>query len=509
MSMPDTAPPLGAGAGGSCAADLSSAAALADAGISAAGEPADGAGLVAFRRELLGCFTRRGDALLGLADAMLCTRGPVLSPAELSLEPEFDRGYGSAYEGLAEGRVEEVAFRRLLAGRIAPARPAEPLMFAADTTALPRPDAAYADERTMVLSRRTGGDVVLPGWNYSILVGVGWGDSSWVDPLDARRLRPGEDHTAVTLGQVRALLADLDVAGRLPAAGPPPLFLFDSGNDASALAYELAGGRAGHQAQVLVRLNPRRVFRGDPDPRPLGRRGRTARHGRRLPLATGKEAERPAPDAELTATSDRHGTVRVRAWHAMHQELGREGRWARWPAGRELPIVRGSVIQVSVERLPGGRKPHQDMWLFHAAPAGAEPDLDLLWKAYLRRFDQEHFHRFVKVYLGLGSAHLASAQASDRWVQLVMAAYAQLRMASALTDDMRRPWQPKLPDGAVPSPYRTRLAFRRLRATIGSPARPAKFSRPGPGRPKGSKNRPKAPCPPYRKTTKPDVSHTE
>jgi len=507
MSMPDTAPPAAAGVGGSSAADLSAVAAVV---AEVLGAKSASAAAPALRAVAAGALADAGiSAAREPADAVLCAQGPVLSPAELSLEPEFGRCYGSAYAALAEGRVEEAALRRLLAGRVAPARPGEPLMFAADTTSLPRPDAAYADGRTMVLSRRKGGDVVLPGWNYSILVGVGWGGSSWVDPLDARRLRPGEDHTAVTLGQVRTLLADLAAAGRLPAGGPPPLFLFDSGNDASALAYELAGGRAGHRAQVLVRLNPRRVFRGDPDPRPAGKKGRTARHGRRLPLAKDKEAERPAPDAELTAASDRHGKVAVRVWRDMHQELGRDGHWAAWPPDVDPPVVRGTVIQVSVEKLPGGRKPHKDMWLFHAAPPGAEPDIDLLWKAYLRRFDQEHFHRFAKVYLGLGAARLASAKATDRWVQLVMAAYAQLRVASTLTDDMRRPWQPKLPDGAVPSPYRTRLAFRRLRAKIGSPAQPAKFSRPGPGRPKGSKNRPKAPCPPYRKTVKPDACHTE
>ncbi len=120
----------------------------------------------------------------------------------------------------------------------------------------------------------------------------------------------------------------------------------------------------------------------------------------------------------------------------------------------------------------------------------------------------EHFHRFAKVYLGLRAAHLASAEATDRWVQLVLAAYAQLRLASTMAGDLRRPWQPRLPEGTVPSPYRTRLAFRRLRAKIGSPAGPAKFSRPGPGRPKGSKNRPKDLCPPHRKNVKADASHT-
>src|SRR5215468_1926932 len=150
----------------------------------------------------------------------------------------------------------------------------------------------------------------------------------------------------------------------------------------------------------------------------------------------------------------------------------------------------------------------KDIWLFHSAPPGVQPDLDLLWKAYLRRFDQEHFHRFAKVYLGLRAAHLASAAATDRWVHLVLAAYAQLRIACTLASDLRRPWHPKPEPDTVLSPYRTRLGFRRLRAQHGSPAQSPKFSRPGPGRPKGSKNQPKAPCPPHRKTTKTDTVHS-
>ncbi|WP_239372474.1 hypothetical protein [Frankia sp. Cj5] len=120
-----------------------------------------------------------------------------------------------------------------------------------------------------------------------------------------------------------------------------------------------------------------------------------------------------------------------------------------------------------------------------------------------------NFHRFAKVYLGLRAVHLASAQATDRWVQLTIAAYAQLRMASTLVDDLRRPWQSKPAPGTVLSPYRTRLGFRRLRAKIGSPTKPAKFSRPGPGRPKGSTNRPKSTCPPHRTSTKGERSHVE
>ena len=48
----------------------------------------------------------------------------------------------------------------------------------------------------------------------------------------------------------------------------------------------------------------------------------------------------------------------------------------------------GTVTQVTVEHLPHARTAHKDLWLWHADPPAA--DVDLLRKAYLRRFDQEH-----------------------------------------------------------------------------------------------------------------------
>jgi hypothetical protein len=448
-------------------------------------------------------MTRRGDALFELTDAMLCAQGPVASPVELSMEPEFCRGHGSVYAALARGCVEQSVLCRLLAGLVAPPRPGEPLMFAVDTTSLARPDAVYADQLTMVQVRGKGGDVFLPGWSYSVLVGVGWGASSWVDPVGAVRLAPGDDHTRVTVGQVRQLAADLVATGAQRADMLAPLVMFDAGYDATAIGYEL--GDAG--VQTLTRLSSRRVFYCQPPPRPAGKRGAPARHGARLSLSDA--GDRPPADHELSAVSERYGKVRVQAWHNMHQQLGRSGHWADWPAGKPLPIVAGTVLRISVERLPAGRKPQRDIWLFHTALPGAVLDLDLLWKAYLRRFDQEHFHRFVKVYLGLDAAHLVSAQATDRWVLLALAAYAQLRIASRLPEQLRRPWHPQPAPGTVPSPYRTRLGFRRLRARLGSPAQPAKFTRPGPGRPRGSKNRPKAPQPPHRRTVKTDINQPQ
>ena len=113
-------------------------------------------------------------------------------------------------------------------------------MFAIDITPHARPDAQYADERTMVPVRGKGGDRWLPGWPYSLLVGIQWGSSSWVDPVEARRLRPGEEHTDVTIDQITGLLKDLTTTGTWLPGNPPPLVLLDAGNYATDLTWALA-----------------------------------------------------------------------------------------------------------------------------------------------------------------------------------------------------------------------------------------------------------------------------
>ena len=71
-----------------------------------------------------------------------------------------------------------------------------------------------------------------------------------------------------------------------------------------------------------------------------------------------------------------------------------------------------------------------------------------------------------------------------------MAAHAQLLLARPLAADLRRPWE-KHPDPARPlAPGRVRRGFRNIRRDLGTPARVAKPSRPGPGRPKGSSKGP-------------------
>jgi hypothetical protein len=456
---------------------------------------AEGSGYDRLRRlrsDIYGCFTRRADALFELCDAMACAPGPVACPVELSLEPQFRRGHAMVYESLAHGRVDAGRLRRVLVERLAPARAGEPLMFAVDVTAIPRPDCRYVDALSMVQVRGAGGDRLMSGWPVSVLVGLSWGASSWVDPLEARRIRPGDGSSTAALAQVECLLDDLAVTGGVRVGQVAPLVMFDAGYPVVWLAHALAG----RAVQVMGRVRGDRVFYGRP-PAPGGALGRSARHGARFVCA--HAATHPEPDVEITADAEQYGRVRVTAWHGLHQALTRTGVWSGFPAGRTLPILPGTLIKIDVEHLPRGVQP-KPLWLWHTAPEGTTVEVDLLWRAYLRRFDQEHFHRFAKVHLGLGHARLISAEAADRWNAVVLAAYAQLRAAAPLVADEPKPWQKKTAPGVLPTPCRVRAGFRRIRGHLGTPAGAVKPTRPGTGRPPGRKNPPKPRVPVYNKS---------
>lgn len=444
------------------------------------------------RARIYGCFARRADALFELCDALLCAPGPVCSPVELSLEPEFRRGHAMVYDALSEGRIDLAGLRRVLVGMLPEARPGEPLMFGVDVSPIPRPDTEYVEDLSMVQVRGAGGDRFVSGWPVSVLTGLSWGASSWVDPLEARRIAPGQDHTLVLIEQVQGLLADLRAAGRCGPGAVAPLVMFDSGYPAALIAHALAQ----RGAQVLGRVRADRVFYF-PAPAPGPGCGRPPRHGARFACA--QEATHPEPDEKIAAHAERYGQIEVSAWHHLHQALSRTGGWAGYPAGRDLPVLSGTLIRITVARLPhdGAPKP---LWLWHHAPPGTAVEIDLLWKAYLRRFDQEHFHRFAKVHLGLARARLLSAQGVDRWIALVIAGYAQLRAAAPLVADQPRPWQKKTAPGRIPTPCRVRAGFRRLRGALGTPAGAAKPTRPGRGRAPGSKNAPKPRQPVYNKS---------
>ena len=488
-----------------------------------------------FRERLHECLTARGDTLFELADAVLCSDRPVRSLVQLSLEPEFRRGHGALYDALAAGQADDerlfsllttvlpplvdgpearawitehdVIGRRMLdralsgvpaadAARVrdACARWSRPRI-AVDATSYPRPDAWCSPGREHVhhgACHCKGPGRTTPGWEYQLAAVTGHLRTAWAAVVDVQRTTPAT-RTAQTVAQVKSVLR------RLPASGAVPLFVFDAGYSAAALTDGLAGlprARPGPppgrqrllpgRARLARQERPSRAP-GAGGPLPGARRPRGGSRGAGQPGPEEASAAGPEPDEELALlNTPLYGTVRAEAWHDVHPQVhGDRG----WFAGREkLPVLRGTLFHVTAERLPDGRDPHRQLWLWHAGPGPLS--LDELWRAYLARFDIEHAIRVLKGTLGLTAAKVRAPEQADRWVRVVIAAHAQLLLARPLASDLRRPWE-KHPDPTRPlTPGRVRRGFRNIHHDLGTPARVPKPTQPGPGRPKGSSKGP-------------------
>jgi hypothetical protein len=419
--------------------------------------------------------------LFDVVDA-ICTPITVDGVAYASLAPGARRGHGAAYAALSAGRIDEEMLRDVLAGyRPQGWRPD----FAVDASVWARCDAECSPGRGFYYhpARHSAGQPIVAGWCYSWLVAVSAGADSWTAPLDCRRLLVGDNPNVVAARQIRQVLPRL---GSLPVMA---LFAFDGGYDPVQLSVELAGS----SAQIVVRVRDDRTFFARPVPRVGGRGGRPRRHGARFACAD--PGSWPAPDTALTIDDDIYGRVRVSGWHRLHPKQ----RTYRDPGGA-LSIVEGTLIRLQVTRLPGRRdREPKTVWLWWHGPAESDLDLDRVWRCYLRRFDIEHTFRFAKQVLGWTTPKLRTPQQADRWTWLILAALTQLRLARPLVADHRLPWQRPQPAGTL-TPGRVRRGFGHLLPRIGTPASHPKPTRPGPGRPKGSRSTPAQRHPAIKKT---------
>jgi hypothetical protein len=152
---------------------------------------------------------------------------------------------------------------------------------------------------------------------------------------------------------------------------------------------------------------------------------------------------------------------------------------------RPRPVVRGTLVLVEVAKLPQRTREPRRLWLWWQG--SGEPDLDLLWRAYTRRFDLEHTFRFLKQVLGWSTPRVRHPQQADRWTWLVAAAYMQLRLARGVVADRRLPWERRLDTGQL-TPCRVRRAFSVLLLALGTPANPPKPCGRSPGRPTSSRS---------------------
>ncbi|HKH35699.1 MAG TPA: NF041680 family putative transposase [Rubrobacter sp.] len=429
--------------------------------------------LHSFRRSFYECLHRRADALFELSDAILAAGGAVPSPAHLSLQASHRRGWGSLYAALDRGRIDAESLRKALACHpLAFGDEDETPVYAVDVSVWPRCDAECSPERGYYYhpSRHSSGQPIVAGWAYQFVAQLNFVRESWTAPVCVERVHPDQEANAVATEQIKGLL------GRSPVGSGVPLFVFDAGYD----PVKLQQGLEGSPCQILVRLRAGRRFYGDPSlAGPPARTGRPRRHGPKMKC--NDPSTWPEPSAEYLCEDAGHGTVRVRAYSKMHPKVqNHEGKGSRGL----LPIVVGTLILVEVERLPRGerRREPRVLWLWWHGEG--EPDLDLLWRSYVRRFDLEHTFRFLKQSMGWTTPRVRHPEQADRWTWLVVVAFAQLRLARACVEDLRLPWERRYDPDRL-RPIRVHRTVSTLLAHLGTPAKPPKPCGRSPGRPKG------------------------
>ena len=382
------------------------------------------------------------------------------------------------------------------------------LRFAVDATAYPRPDAWCSPGREHVHNGAChcrGSCKTAPGWEYQFTAAIGHLRTAWAALTDVARTTPAT-RTEQTVAQVRNVLRRLRAAGHGRKAAP--LFVFDAGYSAAALA----DGLLGCPVHVLVRLAAGSVFYADPVTWE-GRYGRPARRGpavhclepadftadtgngprgRKKPLPPN-----PEPDEELTLPdTPLYGTVRAEAWHRVHPLIhGDRG----WFAGRkELPVLRGTLVHVTVERLPDGRDPHRAMWLWHAGPARCP------WTSSGAPTSHGSTSSTPSSSSRAPSASPPRKSATPAR-QTAGSGSSWPRTPSSCSPapwppDLRRPWE-KQPDPARPlAPGRVRRGFRNIRRRPGD-TRPCRETLPARTRQtQRQQQRPSTPVPPPRRS---------
>jgi hypothetical protein len=461
--------------------------------------------LSGFRREFYRCLAARADALFELTDAALCADGPVTSLVELSLAVEHRRGHGALYDSLSQGRIDIGRFRNVVARQSIPRCDDGRIVLGIDVSNWLRPDANTSSERLFchTYGRGKGQAQMIPGWPYSFVAALEPGRTSWTAILDAQRLGPEDEDIAVAAAQLRMVVEGLIAAGHWREGDPEIWIVGDTGYDGPRLTFLLAD----LPVRVLVRVRSDRVMAFPAPPRRAGTVGRSARHGAEFTFKDPRTW--PEPAHSTTTQTTRYGTAQARSWDRLHPKLTHRGTWADHDG--DVPIIEGTVIRLQVDRLPGDGTP-KPLWLWFSGTAATATatavDRDRLWQMFLRRFDLEHTFRFLKQTLGWTKPRVRAPETADRWTWLIIAAHTQLRLARHLTEDLRRHWEKTPATPGRLTPARVRRGFRNIRPTTTLPASAPKPSRPGPGRPSGSRNKTRAVVCHVGKITKTDTTVT-
>lgn len=414
--------------------------------------------LTSFRQQAYALLQNQRDVLFELTDAIIQTPA-ARSYAELSLAPACTRQWPSLYSALAAGTLEPAGLRALCLQQVP--REKARRHFALDVMALRRMHSPTLQERVFChgAQREVGGQGVIIGLPYSLLVYVEARGSSWAPAVHTQRVKPGESAVEVALTQVSWL------ATKLSADSPPEIAL-----DGGYGNRKFFAGLRGVRGFATARLRNDRVLYQLPVAPPSGgqrKPGRPQKYGPEFRFA--EPATWPTPDEVCEFADPQYGRVRLELWAALRFRIKQEIV--------DIAVVR-SQIHLEKDKPPA---PH---WYGVHNGTSEKTTLARVFECVTQRWPIEPANRFRKERLYAELPKVRDAASSDLWLQLVQVVEWELYLWRPAAADAHLPWQAPLPAAQL-TPGRVIRSLSENLARVGTPVAAALPRGKSPGWPAG------------------------
>lgn len=465
-----------------------------------------------FRDELYLLFPKRADAIMDLIDA-ISSNTIAASPTELSLNPFFQRQYGSVHAAIknfaATGKLDALQQTLLpIVTRNIPEPVTRPFyLLAGDATSCSRPFSPTLKDRGVQYAPNPtlNNKPITIGHSYSALAALPekatFNSPAWVIPLLMKRVPSDKKATEIAADQLQVLLEDdsLPFKSHLTAAA------FDSGYSSKTFVHDTAK----HQNYVnIVRMRGnRKIYRQPENTKKNDSKGHPVWYGSQYHMHDPSTWEDPDSKdfVPITFKNGRNAVAVIQTWNDMLMR-----------GGKNIPMHQRpfNLLRISVKDDNGKPVFIRPLWLIVTGERRHEISPAQSYDAYRQRYDIEHFFRFGKQKLLLNAYQTSDVCHEENWWSLVCLAYVQLYLMAPLAAHHPRPWERYLPqfqnqqDAEIASPSTTLRDAGRILTEIGSPAKPPKKRGLAPGRSKGDsqKKRNKLPIIFKRKSKQPDAN---
>lgn len=346
-----------------------------------------------------------------------------------------------------------------------------------DATSLPRPFAKTLEDRHIVHTPNPapGNKPIAVGHKYSTIAILpeknGHSASPWAIPLSIEQIPSHQTDNSVASRQLRTLLTDID----LPFLNNLTINVADSLY--CAIPFLGSVGDIGNLINV-VRCPSNRVFYFQPNPTEPRRKGHPTWFGQRFDMHDPNTWGNPDRTMEhpVPMISGKNAILKLHVWDNMLMR-----------GKRKIPMHKDPFILIRCHLLneDGSQVFNRPLWLIIFGKRRMELSPLDAWKCYRQRYDVEHFFRFGKTHLLMGSYQTPIIEHEENWLEIVGLAYFQLWMASPLAIALPRPWErysmPK-DNSNPPSPSITQRDLERIIRQVGEPLSPPKPRGKSPGR---------------------------